>query len=283
MPRDGTFANFWGNSIQIPDFKLLTLPSAVFIHQLAQELHDQWSNTRPPYIWAKSDFNLKFGAIYPKWPLEGITGLDRYFISASFMSLVSKIGKRNFKIRRRWGKLPVLELCGANSQGSGGLSPLSAYYPTTPKSIPVNFKTWQCRAILNIFWQRVARPNDFFAGQHNVRSGRWRNDDFLFYFPLGFCPCMPWSIYWALAAVLSLIAQLIPEMKGQDLLGDYIETRWPTGSASSAPRLSFEATSCRNKYKHVWCHHLLMGDTIIDKWQTLFYITTLFQQGTSHG
>ena len=141
----------------------------------------------------------------------------------------------------------------------------------------------------NIFYQRLhRRTNDFFAGQHITLSQEDGEMMIFFSFLLSHRVLPLHTMEYILGfggEIASLITQLIQEMKGQNLLGDYIEDQVTYElSQLCASVFLFKGYLLQDKYKHnlelrhpyLWSEYdyRQVADTIFSK-------LPIFQQGTS--
>ncbi len=137
----------------------------------------------------------------------------------------------------------------------------------------------------NIFYQLASQDKWFlcWTAHHLSLEDGEMMIFFSFLISTGFCPAHHGVYTGLMGEIASLITQLIQEMKGQDLLDDYIEDHDLRTQPALRPRLSFKGYLCKINTKHdLNCAILTYGaNTIIDKWQTLFLANCLFSRNIS--
>ena len=286
---------FLDNAVKYHILDYLLYHQQFLAHQLAQELMISEA-TLGRHISGLNQILSEFELSIQNGRLKGPEHQIRYLYFCLFRKVwSSQDWEKELQKPERRKEVGVLEeLCGAQlSQGQRLDLALGAHI--TQQRLRVNacqFKDIEQKMqgyFENIFYQRLhRRTNDFFAGQHITLSQEDGEMMIFFSFLLSHRVLPLHTMEYILGfggEIASLITQLIQEMKGQNLLGDYIEDQVTYElSQLCASVFLFKGYLLQDKYKHnlelrhpyLWSEYdyRQVADTIFSK-------LPIFQQGTS--
>ena len=286
---------FLGNAVKYQILDYLLYHQQFLAHQLAQELMISEA-TLGRHISGLNQILSEFELSIQNGRLKGPEHQIRYLYFCLFRKVWSSQDweKELQKPERRKEVVVLEELCGAQLSQGQRLD-LALWTHITQQRLRVNacqFKDIEQKMqgyFENIFYQRLhRRTNDFFAGQHITLSQEDGEMMIFFSFLLSHRVLPLHTMEYILGfggEIASLITQLIQEMKGQNLLGDYIEDQVTYElSQLCASVFLFKGYLLQDKYKHnlelrhpyLWNEYdyRQVADTIFSK-------LPIFQQGTS--
>ncbi|MBS6244947.1 MULTISPECIES: helix-turn-helix domain-containing protein [Streptococcus] len=286
---------FLGNAVKYQILDYLLYHQQFLAHQLAQELMISEA-TLGRHISGLNQILSEFELSIQNGRLKGPEHQIRYLYFCLFRKVWSSQDweKELQKPERRKEVVVLEELCGAQLSQGQRLD-LALWTHITQQRLRVNacqFKDIEQKMqgyFENIFYQRLhRRTNDFFAGQHITLSQEDGEMMIFFSFLLSHRVLPLHTMEYILGfggEIASLITQLIQEMKGQNLLGDYIEDQVTYElSQLCASVFLFKGYLLQDKYKHnlelrhpyLWSEYdyRQVADTIFSK-------LPIFQQGTS--
>ena len=286
---------FLSNSIKYQILNYLLYHQQFLAHQLAQELMISEA-TLGRHISGLNQILSEFELSIQNGRLKGPEHQIRYLYFCLFRKVwSSQDWEKELQKPERRKEVGVLEeLCGAQLSQGQRLD-LALWTHITQQRLRVNacqFKDIEQKMqgyFENIFYQRLhRRTNDFFAGQHITLSQEDGEMMIFFSFLLSHRVLPLHTMEYILGfggEIASLITQLIQEMKGQNLLGDYIEDQVTYElSQLCASVFLFKGYLLQDKYKHnlelrhpyLWNEYdyRQVADTIFSK-------LPIFQQGTS--
>ena len=286
---------FLGNAVKYQILDYLLYHQQFLAHQLAQELMISEA-TLGRHISGLNQILSEFELSIQNGRLKGPEHQIRYLYFCLFRKVWSSQDweKELQKPERRKEVVVLEELCGAQLSQGQRLD-LALWTHITQQRLRVNacqFKDIEQKMqgyFENIFYQRLhRRTNDFFAGQHITLSQEDGEMMIFFSFLLSHRILPLHTMEYILGfggEIASLITQLIQEMKGQNLLGDYIEDQVTYElSQLCASVFLFKGYLLQDKYKHnlelrhpyLWSEYdyRQVADTIFSK-------LPIFQQGTS--
>ena len=286
---------FLGNAVKYQILDYLLYHQQFLAHQLAQELMISEA-TLGRHISGLNQILSEFELSIQNGRLKGPEHQIRYLYFCLFRKVWSSQDweKELQKPERRKEVVVLEELCGAQLSQGQRLD-LALWTHITQQRLRVNacqFKDIEQKMqgyFENIFYQRLhRRTNDFFAGQHITLSQEDGEMMIFFSFLLSHRILPLHTMEYILGfggEIASLITQLIQEMKGQNLLGDYIEDQVTYElSQLCASVFLFKGYLLQDKYKHnlelrhpyLWNEYdyRQVADTIFSK-------LPIFQQGTS--
>lgn len=286
---------FLGNAVKYQILDYLLYHQQFLAHQLAQELMISEA-TLGRHISGLNQILSEFELSIQNGRLKGPEHQIRYLYFCLFRKVWSSQDweKELQKPERRKEVVVLEELCGAQLSQGQRLD-LALWTHITQQRLRVNacqFKDIEQKMqgyFENIFYQRLhRRTNDFFAGQHITLSQEDGEMMIFFSFLLSHRVLPLHTMEYILGfggEIASLITQLIQEMKGQNLLGDYIEDQVTYElSQICASVFLFRGYLLQDKYKHnlelrhpyLWSEYdyRQVADTIFSK-------LPIFQQGTS--
>ena len=286
---------FLGNAVKYQILDYLLYHQQFLAHQLAQELMISEA-TLGRHISGLNQILSEFELSIQNGRLKGPEHQIRYLYFCLFRKVWSSQDweKELQKPKRRKEVVVLEELCGAQLSQGQRLD-LALWTHITQQRLRVNacqFKDIEQKMqgyFENIFYQRLhRRTNDFFAGQHITLSQEDGEMMIFFSFLLSHRVLPLHTMEYILGfggEIASLITQLIQEMKGQNLLGDYIEDQVTYElSQLCASVFLFKGYLLQDKYKHnlelrhpyLWNEYdyRQVADTIFSK-------LPIFQQGTS--
>lgn len=286
---------FLGNAVKYQILDYLLYHQQFLAHQLAQELMISEA-TLGRHISGLNQILSEFELSIQNGRLKGPEHQIRYLYFCLFRKVWSSQDweKELQKPERRKEVVVLEELCGAQLSQGQRLD-LALWTHITQQRLRVNacqFKDIEQKMqgyFENIFYQRLhRRANDFFAGQHITLSQEDGEMMIFFSFLLSHRILPLHTMEYILGfggEIASLITQLIQEMRGQDLLGDYIEDQVTYELSQLCARVFlFKGYLLQDKYKHdlelrhpyLWSEYdyRQVADTIFGK-------LPIFQQGTS--
>ena len=286
---------FLGNAVKYQILDYLLYHQQFLAHQLAQELMISEA-TLGRHISGLNQILSEFELSIQNGRLKGPEHQIRYLYFCLFRKVwTSQDWEKELQKTERRKEVVVLEeLCGAQLSQGQRLD-LALWTHITQQRLRVNacqFKDIEQKMqgyFENIFYQRLHhRTNDFFAGQHITLSQEDGEMMIFFSFLLSHRILPLHTMEYILGfggEIASLITQLIQEMKGQNLLGDYIEDQVTYElSQLCASVFLFKGYLLQDKYKHdlelrhpyLWSEYdyRQVADTIFSK-------LPIFQQGTS--
>ena len=286
---------FLGNAVKYQILDYLLYHQQFLAHQLAQELMISEA-TLGRHISGLNQILSEFELSIQNGRLKGPEHQIRYLYFCLFRKVWSSQDweKELQKPERRKEVVVLEELCGAQLSQGQRLD-LALWTHITQQRLRVNacqFKDIEQKMqgyFENIFYQRLhRRTNDFFAGQHITLSQEDGEMMIFFSFLISHRILPLHTMEYILGfggEIASLITQLIQEMKGQNLLGDYIEDQVTYElSQLCASVFLFKGYLLQDKYKHnlelrhpyLWSEYdyRQVADTIFSK-------LPIFQQGTS--
>ena len=286
---------FLDNAVKYHILDYLLYHQQFLAHQLAQELMISEA-TLGRHISGLNQILSEFELSIQNGRLKGPEHQIRYLYFCLFRKVWSSQDweKELQKPERRKEVVVLEELCGAQLSQGQRLD-LALWTHITQQRLRVNacqFKDIEQKMqgyFENIFYQRLhRRTNDFFAGQHITLSQEDGEMMIFFSFLLSHRVLPLHTMEYILGfggEIASLITQLIQEMKGQNLLGDYIEDQVTYElSQLCASVFLFKGYLLQDKYKHnlelrhpyLWSEYdyRQVADTIFSK-------LPIFQQGTS--
>lgn len=286
---------FLDNAVKYQILDYLLYHQQFLAHQLAQELMISEA-TLGRHISGLNQILSEFELSIQNGRLKGSEHQIRYFYFCLFRKVWSNQDweKELQKPERRQEVAVLEELCGAQLSQGQRLD-LALWVHITQQRLRVNacqFQNIEQKMqgyFENIFYQRLhRRANDFFAGQHITLSLEDGEMMIFFSFLLSHRILPLHTMEYILGfggEIASLITQLIQEMKGQDLLGDYIEDQVTYELSQLCARVFlFKGYLLQDKYKHdlelrhpyLWSEYdyRQVADTIFSK-------LPIFQQGTS--
>lgn len=286
---------FLGNAVKYQILDYLLYHQQFLAHQLAQELMISEA-TLGRHISGLNQILSEFELSIQNGRLKGPEHQIRYLYFCLFRKVWSSQDweKELQKPERRKEVVVLEELCGAQLSQGQRLD-LALWTHITQQRLRVNacqFKDIEQKMqgyFENIFYQRLHhRTNDFFAGQHITLSQEDGEMMIFFSFLLSHRVLPLHTMEYILGfggEIASLITQLIQEMKGQNLLGDYIEDQVTYElSQLCASVFLFKGYLLQDKYKYdlelrhpyLWSEYdyRQVADTIFSK-------LPIFQQGTS--
>ena len=286
---------FLGNAVKYQILDYLLYHQQFLAHQLAQELMIREA-TLGRHLSGLNQILSEFELSIQNGRLKGPEHQIRYLYFCLFRKVWSSQDweKELQKPERRKEVVVLEELCGAQLSQGQRLD-LALWTHITQQRLRVNacqFKDIEQKMqgyFENIFYQRLhRRTNDFFAGQHITLSQEDGEMMIFFSFLLSHRVLPLHTMEYILGfggEIASLITQLIQEMKGQNLLGDYIEDQVTYElSQLCASVFLFKGYLLQDKYKHnlelrhpyLWSEYdyRQVADTIFSK-------LPIFQQGTS--
>ena len=286
---------FLDNAVKYQILDYLLYHQQFLAHQLAQELMISEA-TLGRHISGLNQILSEFELSIQNGRLKGPEHQIRYLYFCLFRKVWSSQDweKELQKPERRKEVVVLEELCGAQLSQGQRLD-LALWTHITQQRLRVNacqFKDIEQKMqgyFENIFYQRLhRRTNDFFAGQHITLSQEDGEMMIFFSFLLSHRVLPLHTMEYILGfggEIASLITQLIQEMKGQNLLGDYIEDQVTYElSQLCASVFLFKGYLLQDKYKHnlelrhpyLWNEYdyRQVADTIFSK-------LPIFQQGTS--
>ena len=286
---------FLGNAVKYQILDYLLYHQQFLAHQLAQELMISEA-TLGRHISGLNQILSEFELSIQNGRLKGPEHQIRYLYFCLFRKVWSSQDweKELQKPERRKEVVVLEELCGAQLSQGQRLD-LALWTHITQQRLRVNacqFKDIEQKMqgyFENIFYQRLhRRTSDFFAGQHITLSQEDGEMMIFFSFLLSHRILPLHTMEYILGfggEIASLITQLIQEMRGQDLLGDYIEDQVTYELSQLCARVFlFKGYILQDKYKHdlelrhpyLWSEYdyRQVADTIFSK-------LPIFQQGTS--
>ena len=286
---------FLGNAVKYQILDYLLYHQQFLAHQLAQELMISEA-TLGRHISGLNQILSEFELSIQNGRLKGPEHQIRYLYFCLFRKVwSSQDWEKELQKPERRKEVGVLEeLCGAQLSQGQRLD-LALWTHITQQRLRVNacqFKDIEQKMqgyFENIFYQRLhRRTNDFFAGQHITLSQEDGEMMIFFSFLLSHRVLPLHTMEYILGfggEIASLITQLIQEMKGQNLLGDYIEDQVTYElSQICASVFLFRGYLLQDKYKHnlelrhpyLWSEYdyRQVADAIFSK-------LPIFQQGTS--
>ena len=286
---------FLDNAVKYQILNYLLYHQQFLAHQLAQELMISEA-TLGRHISGLNQILSEFELSIQNGRLKGPEHQIRYFYFCLFRKVWSSQDweKELQKPERRQEVAVLEELCGAQLSQGQRLD-LALWAHITQQRLRVNacqFQNIEQKMqgyFENIFYQRLhRRTNDFFAGQHITLSQEDGEMMIFFSFLLSHRILPLHTMEYILGfggEIAGLITQLIQEMKGQDLLGDYIEDQVTYElSQLCAHVFLFKGCLLQDKYKYdlelrhpyLWSEYdyRQVADTIFSK-------LPIFQQGTS--
>ena len=286
---------FLDNAVKYQILDYLLYHQQFLAHQLAQELMISEA-TLGRHISGLNQILSEFELSIQNGRLKGPEHQIRYLYFCLFRKVwTSQDWEKELQKTERRKEVVVLEeLCGAQLSQGQRLD-LALWAHITQQRLRVNacqFKDIEQKMqgyFENIFYQRLhRRTNDFFAGQHITLSQEDGEMMIFFSFLLSHRVLPLHTMEYILGfggEIASLITQLIQEMKGQNLLGDYIEDQVTYElSQLCASVFLFKGYLLQDKYKHnlelrhpyLWSEYdyRQVADTIFSK-------LPIFQQGTS--
>ena len=286
---------FLDNAVKYQILDYLLYHQQFLAHQLAQELMISEA-TLGRHISGLNQILSEFELSIQNGRLKGPEHQIRYLYFCLFRKVwSSQDWEKELQKPERRKEVGVLEeLCGAQLSQGQRLD-LALWTHITQQRLRVNacqFKDIEQKMqgyFENIFYQRLhRRTNDFFAGQHITLSQEDGEMMIFFSFLLSHRVLPLHTMEYILGfggEIASLITQLIQEMKGQNLLGDYIEDQVTYElSQLCASVFLFKGYLLQDKYKHnlelrhpyLWSEYdyRQVADTIFSK-------LPIFQQGTS--
>ena len=286
---------FLGNAVKYQILDYLLYHQQFLAHQLAQELMISEA-TLSRHISGLNQILSEFELSIQNGRLKGPEHQIRYFYFCLFRKVWSSQDweKELQKSERRQEVAVLEELCGAQLSQGQRLD-LALWAHITQQRLRVNacqFQNIEQKMqgyFKNIFYQRLhRRTNDFFAGQHITLSQEDGEMMIFFSFLLSHRILPLHTMEYILGfggEIAGLITQLIQEMKGQDLLGDYIEDQVTYElSQLCAHVFLFKGCLLQDKYKHdleLRHPYLWSEDDYRQVADTIFSKLPIFQQGTS--
>ena len=252
---------FLGNAVKYQILNYLLYHQQFLAHQLAQELMISEA-TLGRHISGLNQILSEFDISIQNGRLKGPEHQIRYFYFCLFRKVWSSQDweKELQKSERRKEVAVLEELCGAQLSQGQQLD-LALWAHITQQRLRVNacqFQNIEQKMqgyFENIFYQRLhRRTSDFFAGQHITLSQEDGEMMIFFSFLLSHRILPLHTMEYILGfggEIASLITQLIQEMRGQYLLGDYIEDQVTYELSQLCARVFlFKGYILQDKYKH---------------------------------